>query len=337
VENQEEIMKRVLQIGAGGWGGTWLEFINDSPDWELAGLVSRGGSSLKSAREKWSITEDKCFTDLDTALNVEADLVIVTTPHHLHAAAIRKAVKSGKHVLCEKPLTDSMEEAKEIVAYAKEKGRILGVSQNFRFREGLWQLQAASAGKAGRIDSLAIELLQNPYSEPEWRCKQSSPIIMEIMIHHVDMARFLLAADAKSVFCRAWNPSWSRTDGPCNTTCIVEFENGVNLTYVGSWATHGEKGTWEGSWRVQFENGSARWDGNSLEFSGHKDMDLVAPAVPHFPGKDRVAILRAMSDSIDGKQRFPTDGEDNLKSLGILFAAIKSFQENRVVEMSEIL
>lgn len=329
--------KRAIQIGAGGWGDSWLSFLDQAPDWKLAGLVSRGGSSLQNAQEKWSIPDDHCFKDIERALDVDADVVIVTTPHHLHVEQIKQAVDAGKHVLCEKPLADSFADAKEAVAYAKANDRILAVSQNFRYREGLWQLKAAGQGAAGPVNSLGIELVQHHWAQPEWRIKQSSPILMEIMIHHVDMTRFLLGSDAKSVFCRAWNPPWAETKGPCVTTCIVEFESGTNLSYNGSWAARGDVGTWEGSWRVQFENGSARWNGEDLAFEGHGDTSLEAPEAEDFPGKDRLGVLKDLADAIDGKKTFPTDGEDNLKSLGIIFAALKSAQENRVVEMSEIL
>ena len=60
-------------------GGSWLQFIHESPDWELARLVSRGGSNLERARKKWNLDDDQCCESLEDALERPGDVVIIST------------------------------------------------------------------------------------------------------------------------------------------------------------------------------------------------------------------------------------------------------------------
>lgn len=327
---------KMIQVGSGGWGKSWLKFLHDSPDWKLAALVSRGGENLEQARSQWNLSDDVCFSDLDAALATPADAVLVTVPHHLHVPVARKALEAGKHVLCEKPFSDDFDAAVDLVSFAESTQLQLAVSQNFRYRLGLWQLKALSES-LGSVDSLRIELYQPQGRLPGWRADQVSTLALEIMIHHVDMARFLLGANAEQVFCKAWNPSWSESKGPANATAIIEFNTGAVLSYVGSWATRGKRSGWEGQWRVQFENGAATWNGDAPETENADGEILSPPVVNAFPGQDRNGLLIDFAKSIRQESPFPTHGKDNLQSLAIIFAAITSFRENRPVSIQELL
>ena len=327
---------KIIQVGSGGWGKSWLKFLSESEDWELAGLVSRGGKNLEQAKSQWQLQDDLCFNDLDEALATSADTVLVTVPHNLHVPVARKASEAGKHVLCEKPFSDDFQAAVDLVSFAESTELQLAVSQNFRYRLGLWQMKALSE-PLEPVDSLRIELFQPQGRLPDWRADQVSTLALEIMIHHVDMTRFLLGAKAERVFCKAWNPSWSESKGPANISAIIEFDTGAVLSYLGSWAARGKQSGWEGQWRVQFENGVTTWEGGDPE-TENADIETISPPVVNdFPGHDRDGLLIDFAQAIRQKTPFPTNGKDNLQSLAIIFAAIASFQENRPVAINELL
>ena len=180
----------------------------------MAALVSRGGENLEQARSQWNLSDDVCFSDLDAALATPADAVLVTVPHHLHVPVARKALEAGKHVLCEKPFSDDFDAAVDLVSFAESTQLQLAVSQNFRYRLGLWQLKALSES-LGSVDSLRIELYQPQGRLPGWRADQVSTLALEIMIHHVDMARFLLGANAEQVFLQSLESLLERVEGTC--------------------------------------------------------------------------------------------------------------------------
>jgi predicted dehydrogenase len=328
---------KMIQVGSGGWGESWLSFLNESDDWELVGLVSRGGENLARAQAHWRIPESQCFTDLDSALSIDADAVLISAPPHVHTQIGTKALHAGKHVLCEKPFSDSFDAARDLVALGKATGKHVAISQNFRYREGLWRIKAATGGDLGPVDSLTVELYQEQWPKPPWRKTEPSAHLLEIAIHHVDMARFLLDSNASKVFCQAWNPSWSKYEGPASAFIIVLFENGASMSYNGSWAALGKLTSWEGLWRVQCEKGAVVWDGQTLdpELAGQDDVAL--PKVDGIPGHDRTGVLRDFADTVRDGAPFPANGEDNLQSLAIVLAAIRSFQEEREVSVQEFL
>ena len=104
---------RIIQVGYGYWGESWMQFIADDPEAELAALCVKTEKSLERAKAKWNLPDEKCFTDYDEALKVDADVVIIVMPHYAHVEFAKKAVLAGKNVLIEKPLCDDLDEAKE--------------------------------------------------------------------------------------------------------------------------------------------------------------------------------------------------------------------------------
>ena len=132
-------MIRVIQVGYGYWGESWVQYLRDDPNFELAALVVRTEETLQKARVKWKLPNSICFTDYDEALKLDADLVIIVMPHYAHIEFARKAVEAGKNVLIEKPLCDDMDEAKEFAKWMRGRSERVFVSHNYRYREELWR------------------------------------------------------------------------------------------------------------------------------------------------------------------------------------------------------
>jgi len=75
----------------------------------------------------------------------DIDAIVVTTPHHLHLKEVMMALESGKHVLVEKPMATTLEDADRMLAAAAKHRRVLGVAHNLRFRA-----QCAQGARIGR-------------------------------------------------------------------------------------------------------------------------------------------------------------------------------------------
>jgi predicted dehydrogenase len=152
------------------------------------------------------------------------------------------------------------------------------------------------------------------------------------------MARFLCGADPVSVYCRSWNPSWSITQGDASADVLVTFSNGSRLTYGGTWATRGGATPWDGDWRIRYENAVATWAGKDVTvLPGDAATGLEVPGVPSFVGHDRTGVLMDFARAVRGEAPFPTDGQDNLPSLAIIFAAMLSAADERIVTIDEIM
>lgn len=336
---------RIVQIGSGGWGSSWLKFIHETEGCELVGLVSRGGANLEQAQKTWQLKDSRCFTELDKGLAVDADLVIVAVPHHLHIDMAERVVRAGKNVLIEKPMSDSFERAKGFATFMEGREERAWVSQNFRFRPELWKIKA-SFGDNGAGNPLWIDIRfrmgANTKVLPAWRQKgwrqtQWSFLMKEITTHHFDMLRFLLGVEPVTVVCRGWNPPWGLSEGPEVLYAWFEFDGGIQVDYMGATEGLGQSTGWQAYWFVQTDQGSILWEGDTLEMQASKDDQpmLVEPA--GFPGFDREGVLCELMKAMQGQACAVPTVADNVKSMALIYAAELSVREGREVRVAELL
>src|SRR5438309_1914940 len=118
---------RLIQCGVGGMGKAWRENATEkSPDFELAAIVDILDGPLNEAGEALNVPAERRFTTLESALKrVEADAVLTVTPPPVHVEHARLAFEHGLHVLTEKPIADSLENAKLMVKLAADANRQL--------------------------------------------------------------------------------------------------------------------------------------------------------------------------------------------------------------------
>ena len=340
---------KIIQVGSGGWAKGWLEFIHADPDCELTALVSRGGSSLEEAKARYNLEDSRCFSDFSQALKLDCDVVLIALPHRLHLEYAMEAVRAGKNVLIEKPLCESMEDAARFVEFMGGRRERAWVSHNFRFRKQLWQMRA-SLGPAGigtpQWADVSLRLgMSGAKDDPaaawqrvSWRQGQASLLFLESAIHHFDMMRFLSGSNASSVYATAWTPAWGGVDTPLSTMAVVEFENGFKASYNASIRSIGFETGWQGNWLLQTDKGAVRWeyDGENRLEMGDGAAGALAESF-YFAGQDRCGVLNELKRQLRGEPGAVPDAADNLNSLAISFAALKSLKEQRKILLSEIL
>lgn len=340
---------KVIQVGSSGWAAGWLEYIHNDPEAELVALVSRGGPNLEAAKEKWLIPDEVCCTDYDEALKREADLVIIALPHKFHIEYARKAVLAGKNVLIEKPFTDNLEEAKEFLKFMEGRKEKAFVSQNYRFRPQLWQMKA-SFGEEG-IGQPAwanvtfrhgVTHLKNSertaWQRKDWRKDQTSLLLLEVAIHHFDMLRFVSGSNVKNVYARGWNPQWSDLIGVGSAFILMEFENGFKANYSVTEKSVGFPTGYQADWILQTDKAAVKWENdedNKLDMSVDAEGSLAKDF--YFPGKDRAGVLRNVCGQLKGEKGCVPTVFDNINSLAVGFAVLKSIEEDRTVAISEVL
>jgi predicted dehydrogenase len=126
---------KLIHVGLGRWGFDWAQHIYPgSNDVEPLAYVDKEPEALGRAQSKLGGSPSKFFAALSDAIAAtDADAVVVALPLPLHAAIVREALLAGKHVLIEKPFTQTLEEAHSLVGIAERSSRVLMVSQNYRF------------------------------------------------------------------------------------------------------------------------------------------------------------------------------------------------------------
>ena len=170
---------RIGLVGFGFMGKTHLWSVRNLPFFyktaELgfeAEVVSVCASSLAKAQavaKEYGIPQAVATAD-EIIANPTVDVVDICTPNPYHFAVARAAILAGKHVLCEKPLTVTAAEAKELATLAEEHGVICGTVFNNRFLAPVMRArQLIDEGKLGRILSFEFSYKHNSCIDPDRR------------------------------------------------------------------------------------------------------------------------------------------------------------------------
>ena len=345
---------RVIQAGVGGFGMSWIYAVRECEGFEHVALVDPNPASLANAREVLGLPEDRCFSAIEAALAaVEADGLIDCTPAPFHKRTTIPALKAGLHVLSEKPMSDSMESAREIVRVAAECNRTLMVTQQFRYQDQPRTLRRLiTEGAIGEIDHVIAEF-QIHGLLVGWRQTMAHPFLMDMAVHHFDMMRYLLGANAKQVTAQTWNPAISSAEGDMSAFVWVEFEGGARVNYSGSFASPGADTGWNGRWTLTGSKGSIIWNPRddwgpirlfrqNADLSGYHEQHFFTP-LPEIWGEPiQAASMGATGHHFDlyhwrvcsERNIEPeTSGRDNLNTLALTFAAIEAADTGKTVEI----
>ncbi len=274
------------------------------------------------------------------------DVVIDNTIPEVHHEVVTSSLKAGCHVLGEKPLADSIQNAIDMVKTAATENRFYSVMQNRRFLKDIRAFKSVVANKTiGELGFLGASF----YIEAHFggfRDVMDSPLILDMAIHTFDQARFISGCDPVSVYCHEFNPSGSWYRGNASAVCIFEMTNNVVFSYNGSWCAKGNTTSWECDWRAMGSTGAAGWDGKSLPwYESQSDCDNKFPSeyerhlvdIDYAAKEGHGGCIDDMIDSLMKGMRAQTDCNDNIKSLAMVMAAIKSSKEQRKVFINELI
>ena len=168
------------------------------------------------------------------------DATIVSTPPHLHEEACVGSFERGRHVLCEKPLSNTVEAARRIVDAALRAGKFLGVGFNFRYYPCMaFVKDAITQGRIGRVDHLRVfgghDGLANFRADWQYRAPESGGgAMMDVGIHMSDLARYLLG-DVTRVYGVMSESVWNVPGSEDNAVAVLLSANGVPATYHATW------------------------------------------------------------------------------------------------------
>jgi predicted dehydrogenase len=173
----------------------------DSSLVEIYGIASREAEKAKRAAEKFGIPVS--YDSYEKLLEDSAiEAVYIPLPNHLHAEWIRKTADAGKHILCEKPLTMSAGEAREVIEYAKESGVMLMEAFMHRFHPQWRRARDLTLiGEIGRVHTVHTYFTYNLTDPENIRniLEFGGGAIRDIGCYAVNVARFILDAEPKRV------------------------------------------------------------------------------------------------------------------------------------------
>lgn len=219
-------------LGAGLMGGTHAKLIDSIPGAELTLVVS---ASEESARNLASTYGARWSTELSTGLQkADADAIVVCTPSSLHPDGAIAALHAGKHVLIEKPVATTLEDAERLRTVATESGLTVGVVSQRRF-QGPTQFirRAIDLGLLGSITSAVAESTgwrtQAYYDSAAWRGSRNvegGGALMNQGIHMLDLLIWFLG-EPMSVMAHTALAAHDHIDVEDVAGATIAFESGA--------------------------------------------------------------------------------------------------------------
>ena len=338
---------RIVQAGIGGHGKTWLTLLQrESADGDDIDLVAVADPSpwARTVAQEDGIPATQIFASLDEALRfADTDAVLVVTPPATHRAVATAALEAGKHVLIEKPLATTLEDARALAGLAAERGLTLMVSQNYRFQAPVRALRRLLDG--GDVGSpVALETTFMKDSRAMWpaenfRYAMDNPLLLDMSIHHLDMLRAITGRNARSITVESWRVPDSPYQGDVSLAALIRLDGDLPVVYRGSWASVGPQTTWNGDWRILTDRGRLAWIGWAGEdhedqivwqsFGGPPEVLRQEPLAHSGFGGSLHAFLEAIATNSTPE----TSAMDNLESLAMLFAGVESASRGQSVSI----
>ncbi|WP_227990814.1 Gfo/Idh/MocA family protein [Flavisolibacter ginsenosidimutans] len=209
-------MLNVGVFGTGHLGKFHLNNWKETTGVNLVGFFDPDDAVAKEVEEKYGL---KRFADEESLLNA-CDAIDIVTPTQYHFALCEKAIKQGKHVFVEKPMANTMDEAKELVKLVQESKIKFQVGHVERFNPAFLAIQEQ------KLNPMFIEVHRLAQFNP--RGTEVS-VILDLMIHDIDAILSIVKSDVKNI---SASGVAVMTDTPDIANVRIEFNNGcvANLT-----------------------------------------------------------------------------------------------------------
>jgi predicted dehydrogenase len=330
----------VVMVGAGGISGAWFGPLA-AEKVRIAAIVD-----LDLARAKARISERKL--DAEASADMAAMLrkhsptfVLDLTVPEAHCKVTCTALGMGFPVLGEKPMAATMAQARKMVAASKKAGKMYMVSQSRRWYAKFDQIhRAVDGGKIGPVAALNCDFYIGAHFGG-FRDAMPSPLILDMAIHHFDLARFISGKDPLAVYAKEFNPAGSWYKGDAAASCIFEMTGGVIFTYRGSWCAEGFHTSWNGDWRVIGDRGTIIHQRDEAPVGQvvankegfHRKLKNLALPKPTMKYETMHGSLREMLSFLRTGKIPQTHCRDNIKSLAMVFAAIESSKNSKRIEI----
>lgn len=339
-------MLRAVMVGCGQMSNGWLSAIRDTAALaekiDITGFVDIDADVAAQRAAEHGYANARTGADLAAMLDeLKPDVVFDLVVPPARRSVVALALAAGCHVLSEKPMANTLPEARELLALAHQAGRVHAVVQNRRHLPGIRRVKALiESGELGDITAVHADFFLGPHFGG-FRDEMDHVLLLDMAIHTFDAARYLLPSEPMAVYCRETNPKGSWYAHGASANALFDCEDGAVFTYRGSWCAEGSPTSWEAGWRIIGTRGSVLWDGN-LEIEGAiRDGDegfirptrpVSLPPVPQLAAEGHAGVILDFVTALEEGRDPLSINTDNIRSLAMVFAAIESAETGRRID-----
>jgi len=221
---------------------SYAECIGQIEGAEIAGVYDRDKARGRTMAQNF---HTDFYDKLEVFFGADLDAVIVCSENSRHRELAVAAAEAGKHVLCEKPIATTVEDAEAIIAACEANDVKLQVAFPCRFLLAITRAkQIVDAGKLGRI--LAIKGTNHGTMPGGWftdKALAGGGAVMDHTVHVADLMRWFLGAEVTEVYAEVGNMIYDDHFDDCGTLTMT-FDNGVFATLDPSWSRNRAYPTW---------------------------------------------------------------------------------------------
>jgi predicted dehydrogenase len=331
-------MLKAAVIGVGAMGRHHARIYDQMPQTQLVGVADADpetGARVARLHHTTAYADDRELLD-----EAQPDIVSVVVPTEFHRQVALAALEAGCHVLIEKPIATTEEEARELIARADALGRKLMVGHIVRFDSAVRELKKRlDAGELGRVF--------------EVRCRRLGPfparvrdvgVVIDLATHDLDMIRYLTGQEVVRVYAETEKQIHSDyedlligTVRLADGTVGVLDVNWLTPTKIRELTVTGERGMFLVDHLTQdlyfYENAEAnqeRWSAISLLRGVSEGCMIRYPVQKYEPLQ---AELESFVRSVAEDTPVPVDGRDGLMALRLARALVQSGREERAITL----
>ncbi len=333
-------MTRVAVVGVGAMGKNHVRVYQEMPEVDLVAIVDQNRALAEKVSRIYKVP---VYTDYQTMVEREKpQAVSIAVPTRAHFKVVNDLLMAGVHVLVEKPISATLDEARELVATAKNEGLVLMVGHIERFNPAVIELKRRIArGDLGRVFQIHARRL-GPFPPRI----QDVGVVMDLATHDLDIMRYLTESDVIRVFAESKRELHTSNEDlfvgtlrfEDDTVGLLEI-NWLTPTKIRELYVTGERGMFRVDYITQdlylFENAETNghdWSPLSL-LRGFSEGSMVQFAIKK---KEPLrAELEAFISHIHDGNLPIVNGQDAEAALMLAMALVESTWTGRVMHIPE--
>jgi len=273
--------------------------------------------------------------------NPDIEAVVICSSTDTHARMIEEAAAVGKHIFCEKPIDFDLARIDKALEAVDKAGVKLQIGFNRRFDPNFKRVrEMVATGKIGVPHILRITS-RDPAPPPIEYIKVSGGIFLDMSIHDFDMARYLMGSEVSEIYATGGvmvDPRIGQAGDIDTAVITLRFENGAIGTIDNS-----RRAVYGYDQRVEVfgSGGMVAVSNNTPDTAVYSNAEGVHSSLPLFFFVERyteayVAEMKEFIECIQQDKTPPVTGLDGRIPVVMGYAAMKSYEENRPVRLSEI-
>jgi predicted dehydrogenase len=307
-------------------------------------LVSGDAEKMSKVAKQYGIKPSSCYsyqTYDKLKDNPEVQVIYIVLPNSQHHEFTLRGAKAGKHILCEKPMANSVKECEEMIAACEKAGKKLMIAYRIQYEPLNRAAQKLVRDKTyGKTKLIQMMNCQNQAHDQQWRHKKAlagGGSLPDVGLYCLNTTRFLLGEEPTEVSAQIYStPGDDRfREIEENVSFTLRFPSGVIAQCMTGYGSFNNK-----SYAVHAETGTIKMD-PAFPYKGLKQELVHAPngkqvtEQPSNPGKQQFALeMDHMSECVRQNKTPYTPGEEGLQDQRIMEAIYQSAKENKPVKLT---